>query len=62
MPAGLWDAAAGSLRPLDLAALREDVSHSWLADDGEVARHPSRGLTRPAPDKPGAYTWSYNFV
>jgi Ni,Fe-hydrogenase I large subunit len=58
VPAGLWDAAAATLRPLDLTSLREDVSHSWLADDGEVARHPSRGLTRPAPDKPGAYTWN----
>jgi len=58
VPAGLWDAASGSLRPLDLAALREDVSHSWLADDGEIARHPGRGLTRPEPDRPGAYTWN----
>ena len=49
---GVFD---GELRPLEPAAIREDVSHAWLA--GDDARHPSRGVTRPAPDKAGAYTW-----
>ncbi|GEJ55288.1 nickel-dependent hydrogenase large subunit [Anaeromyxobacter diazotrophicus] len=49
---GVYD---GALHPLDPASIDEDVSHAWLADD--VPRHPAQGVTRPAPDKPGAYTW-----
>ena len=49
---GVFD---GALRPLEPATIREDVSHAWLADEG--SRHPSRGVTRPAPDKADAYTW-----
>ena len=55
---GVWDAAAGALLPLDVAAVTEDVSHAWLADGGLAARHPAQGLTLPEPDKPGAYTWN----
>lgn len=47
---GLWGA-------LDIAAITEDVSHSWMAgNDG--ARPPADGLTQPDPKRPGAYTWS----
>jgi hydrogenase large subunit len=55
---GLWDAASARLQPLDLASITEDVSHAWLADEGHDPRHPSRGLTLPDPDKPGAYSWN----
>jgi len=58
VPAGLWDATLGRLLPLDLAGITEDPSHAWLADGGQVARHPSQGLTVPDADKPGAYSWN----
>ena len=49
---GLFD---GEVRPLEQAAIREDGSHAWLADG--APRHPAEGVTQPAPDKEGAYTW-----
>lgn len=54
---GLWDGALGQARPLDPAGIAEDATHAWL-DDAGGARHPAVGLTVPAPDKPGAYTWN----
>ena len=45
-------------------AISEDASRSWLesgpagAVGAAVALHPWSGLTRPAPDKPDAYTWN----
>jgi hydrogenase large subunit len=51
--AGIWDGGPGKL---DTATIREDVSHAWLAGEGE-ARHPREGETRPRADKEGAYTW-----
>lgn len=63
---GAYPAAAGHLfpagvrragedrQPLDPQAILEDVSHAWMAGE---ARHPGAGLTRPLPDKAGAYTW-----
>ncbi|HET7831777.1 MAG TPA: nickel-dependent hydrogenase large subunit [Gallionella sp.] len=50
---GLWE--AGAVQPLDLSAIREDVSHSWM--EGEVALAPAAGYTLPQPDKAGAYSW-----
>ncbi len=50
-PAGVWD---GGLAAFDPAAIVEDVSHAWMAG-GPMA--PAQGLTRPLPDKSGAYTW-----
>ncbi|HNH89006.1 MAG TPA: nickel-dependent hydrogenase large subunit, partial [Thiobacillaceae bacterium] len=50
-PAGVWDGGAAALDP---ASIAEDVSHAWMA--GETLA-PSQGLTRPLPDKAGAYTW-----
>ena len=50
-PAGVW---TGESAALDPAAIVEDVSHAWMAGD---ARPPAEGLTRPLPDKAGAYTW-----
>lgn len=54
---GLWDRALGAGRALDTDAIAEDASHAWLDDRGGP-RHPRDGLTAPAPDKPGAYTWN----
>jgi hydrogenase large subunit len=57
--AGCWtsqglqaDSAAALTR-----VITEDATHAWLAADGG-ARHPREGLTRPDPDKAGAYTWN----
>lgn len=49
---GVWD---GAYKTLDIASIREDVSHSWLA--GEAALHPAQGFTLPQPDKLDAYSW-----
>jgi hydrogenase large subunit len=49
---GCWD--RGPL-PLDLSAVAEDPSHSWM--QGSRALHPSGGTTVPDADKPGAYSW-----
>ncbi|ASW04034.1 nickel-dependent hydrogenase large subunit [Paraburkholderia aromaticivorans] len=54
---GVWRSAQTRLDAFDLAAIREDVTHTWLTGDG-TARHPAEGLTIPEPDKPGAYTWN----
>jgi uptake hydrogenase large subunit len=52
-PAGLW--ADGKLQPLDIGAIREDVTSSWMA--GGPALAPAEGRTLPEPDKPDAYSW-----
>jgi hydrogenase large subunit len=54
--AGVWDAAAATLAPVDLGAITEDATRAWLAGDGP--RHPRVGHTVPALDKPDAYTWN----
>jgi hydrogenase large subunit len=51
--AGLW--ADGKSQSLDVGAIREDVSSSWLA--GDVALAPDEGYTLPQPDKKDAYSW-----
>jgi Ni,Fe-hydrogenase I large subunit len=56
-PRGVWRADGSGLGPLDESGIREDATHAWLADDGGP-RHPRDGLTVPAGDKPGAYTWN----
>ena len=50
-PSGVWD---GVPHALDSRLITEDPSHAWMAGD---TRAPAQGLTRPAPDRPGAYTW-----
>jgi len=50
---GVWDGAAAELDP---AAIREDASHAWLADEQE-SRHPADGQTLPLAGKAGAYSW-----
>jgi hydrogenase large subunit len=52
-PAGLW--ADESLHKLDLGAIREDVTSSWMA--GDIALAPAEGHTLPQPDKKDAYSW-----
>ena len=49
---GVWD---GGLQALDLASIREDVSHSWM--EGDAALAPQQGETLPQPGKAGAYSW-----
>ena len=53
LTAGVWDGT--SLAPVETDTIREDATHAWLADG---VLHPRDGLTEPAPDKPGAYTWN----
>jgi len=40
-----------------LRTVTEDATHAWLAHAREPL-YPLYGLTRPEPDKPGAYTWN----
>ncbi|MDE3026954.1 MAG: nickel-dependent hydrogenase large subunit, partial [Paracoccaceae bacterium] len=50
--AGMWD---GTLRPLDTAAIREDLSHAWML--GGPA-HPFAATTDPDEEmRPPAYSW-----
>jgi Ni,Fe-hydrogenase I large subunit len=58
LAAGVWDLAAQRLQTVDAAAIAEDASHAWLTDGPNGALHPRDGLTHPAPDKPGGYTWN----
>lgn len=51
-PSGLWSGEA--VVPLDLGALREDVSHAWVSGP---ALHPEQGRTLTDADKDGAYSW-----
>ncbi len=53
---GVWNEAERRLDTLDLAAIREDATHAWLAGDAPL--HPREGRTEPQLDKPGAYTWN----
>jgi uptake hydrogenase large subunit len=58
LPQGLWRRDAQRLDPVDPAhAITEDATHAWLAQAREPL-HPLYGLTRPEPDKAGAYTWN----
>ena len=52
-PAGLW--AEDKLHALDIGAIREDVTRSWMA--GDTALPPDEGRTMPQPDKKDAYSW-----
>lgn len=54
---GLWRGGARRLDALDAQAITEDATHAWLAQAREPL-HPLHGLTRPEPDKAGAYTWN----
>lgn len=49
--------ADGERFPLDLSAITEEQAYSFYNGNGE-ARHPQEGITEPAPDKAGAYSWT----
>lgn len=51
---GLFE--AGSLHPVDPAAITEDISHAWMSG-GDGPLHPFQGMTAPDPDNPQGYTW-----
>lgn len=51
--AGVW--AEEILHKLDIGAIREDVTRSWMAGDAALAPH--EGRTQPDPDKADAYSW-----
>lgn len=44
----------GRRRPLDTAAITEDLSHSWMLGD---TAHPSRGRTVPDEEMAAGYSW-----
>ncbi len=50
---GVW---AGASAVLDDTAIREDLSHSWMAHRNEP-QHPYQGITQPDADASGAYSW-----
>jgi Ni,Fe-hydrogenase I large subunit len=50
---GIWDQG---LQTLDIDAITEDVSHTWLQGTGKPVM-PMQGVTLPDADKAGAYTW-----
>ncbi|EXJ13868.1 nickel-dependent hydrogenase large subunit [Imhoffiella purpurea] len=50
---GLW---SGGPLDLNLDAITEDLSHSWMLG-GPEPLHPSAGTTLPLAEKEGAYTW-----
>jgi hydrogenase large subunit len=41
-----------------VAAITEDATHAWLNEGDSAPRPPAQGLTQPAADKPGAYSWN----
>jgi uptake hydrogenase large subunit len=57
LPGGLWRADVARLEAVDASRITEDATHAWLSDAGGPL-HPRQGLTRPDPDKAGAYTWN----
>ena len=57
LPGGVWRAQTGAVEALNPHAITEDATHAWLAHAREPL-HPLHGITRPEPDKPGAYTWN----
>jgi Ni,Fe-hydrogenase I large subunit len=52
---GYW--ADSESFPLDLEAITEETAFSYYEGNGS-GRHPQEGLTEPAPDKQGAYSWA----
>jgi hydrogenase large subunit len=50
---GLWNDNGPS--PLDVAAITENLSHSWMLGGGPL--HPADGVTVPDAEKVNAYSW-----
>jgi len=47
----------GQVLALDSASIREDLSHSWMVQNGGQPQHPSSGKTEPSLDNPDGYSW-----
>jgi hydrogenase large subunit len=45
----------GSIQPVNVSAITEDVSHSWYTSPSGL--NPASGQTEPDADKAGAYSW-----
>lgn len=57
--AGCIDLRTGERHDPDMAAITEDISHSWYFDPEAQPRHPSRGITQPAWSQGGQpYSWA----
>ena len=54
LASGIWLPQTG-YQKLELSAIQEDISHSWLA--GDKALPPSQGQTLPIAEKDNAYSW-----
>jgi hydrogenase large subunit len=54
LPSGIAD-ASGTVTPLDIAGISEDVTHSWFAD---TDMEPANAETRPLATKADAYSWA----
>ncbi|MCF6230210.1 MAG: nickel-dependent hydrogenase large subunit [Gammaproteobacteria bacterium] len=54
LASGVW--RGGDLSSLNPAAIREDISHSWMAQHNQ-ALHPYEGITVPDADAPDGYSW-----
>lgn len=46
----------GEFLPLDKYGIAEGIAYSWFTDN-RSSRYPGDGVTEPAPEKKGAYTW-----
>lgn len=55
--AGLFERTPATVRTVPQAQITEDAHSAWL-DSAQGPLHPDAGLTVPAPDKPGAYSWN----
>ena len=44
-----------ALGDLNMGKITEEITHSWYSGNG--SRHPTQGVTNPAPKKAGAYSW-----
>lgn len=59
-PSGVRTAASsGSVSPLDITKITEQVSYSWYSGTSSTGVHPSAGVTNPVEPgtKAGAYSW-----
>lgn len=57
LPSGIWSDHASMPEVLDPNSITEDATRSWLVQSG-APLYPLNGLTRPDPEKVGAYSWN----
>jgi hydrogenase large subunit len=48
---------SATVQAVSLAAILEQAKYSWYNDTTATGINPARGVTRPNPDKAGAYSW-----